>query len=145
MNISNGPGRPSELTEEIKARILEAVPEVLVQAQIAKRSKIPKQTLNTWLTRGISDKKEGIDSIYAQFSDDYNYALSQVVKEMLDYLKRPIKNYGSMTWVLERCFREDFGSEGPEIRELRDLFKQAFPDLMTKEVDHGNKADPHLD
>jgi len=141
--ISNSPGRPSELTEEVKARVLAAVPEVIIQNQIALRARIPKQTLSTWLVRGKSDKNAGIDSIYAQFSDDFYYAQTEVVKQTLDFLRCCPKNYGSLTWILEKCFREDFGADSDEMRELRELFKMILP-LIGKGDANGSKEGKEL-
>jgi len=115
---ANSPGRPTELTPIVKQRILEAVPQVIIPAQVAALARVPKQTLSDWLIRGDKDIKAGTDSIYAQFSDDFKHAQAKIVQETLAFLRCCPKNYQALTWILERCFRKDFGSDSEEIKEL---------------------------
>jgi len=115
---ANSPGRPSELTPAVQKRLLDAVPHVIIPAQVAAMARVPKQSLHEWLSRGEKDSLEGIDSVYAQFSDDYLAARAKIVQETIAFLKCCPKNYQALTWILERCFRKDFGSDSDEIKEL---------------------------
>lgn len=135
-------GRPSQLTDEVKSVILQAIPEVIVQNQVAARARIPKQTLSTWLVRGKSDREKGIDSIFAQFSDDYYFTLTEVVKDAIAKLKSMPKSFGSLTWILEKCFREDFGSPiDVELHAKADLILE-LQKGMANERQEGKKMDP---
>lgn len=130
-------GRPSELTDEVYARLIEAVPLVMIQAQVAAYCKIPKSSLCTWLTRGEKDLENQIDSIYAQFSNDYHKARSQIIRHNLAFLSTCPKNFQAVTWIMEKCFREDFGKESDELRELRSLFIQILPQLTKGALNDG--------
>lgn len=133
MTISNPPGRPCELTEEVQVRIFTALPQVLIQRQVAFAAMIHPSTLNTWLTSGDKDQIEGVDSIYAQFSYKYHSLRAACLAEKLRFLSACPKNYGALTWTLEKCFREDCGPEAAEIRELREMFLKILP-LLSKGV-----------
>lgn len=137
---SNGDGRPSDLTDEVKARVLSAIPEVIVQAQVANRARIPKSTLCTWLSRGKKEQQQGIDSIYSQFSNDYYSKLSDVLKEILDKLREGPKSYGAYTWLLERCFREDFGAESEDIKLLKALVYETILPIVGKGFPDGKEV-----
>ncbi len=141
--ISSPTGRPSELTDEVKARLLEAVPLVIIPNQIAAYAKVPKQSLHNWLKRGQNDSIEGIASHYAQFWDEFKSLQAQVVREKLELLSTCPKNYGAITWILEKCFREDFGADSDEMRELRELFKLILP-LIGKGDANGSKEGKEL-
>lgn len=115
---ANSPGRPTELTPAVHKRLVEAVPHVIIPAQVAALARVPKQTLSDWLSRGEKDARNGVDSIYAQFSDEYLHTQAKVVKETLTRLKACPKIYQPLIWILERCFRRDFGADADEIKEL---------------------------
>lgn len=142
--ISSPIGRPSELTDEVKARLLQAVPLVIVPNQVAAYAKVPKSSLKNWLKRGESDLNEHIDSTYAQFWAEFKAIQAQVVREHIALLRTCPKNYGALTWILEKCFREDFGADSEEMRELRDLFKLILPLLGKGEATNGSKEAQEL-
>ena len=131
MTITNPPGRPPELSEEVQARIFTALPQVLIQRQVAFAAMIHPNTLNNWILRGEKDQSENIDSVYAQFWGKYHSLRAACLAEKLNHLAACPKNYGALTWTLERCFREDCGPEAQEIRELRELFTKILP-LLSK-------------
>jgi hypothetical protein len=115
---ANSPGRPTELTKEVHARLIEAVSHVIIPSQVAAYARVPRTTLLEWLQRGEKDSSAHIDSIYAQFSSDFIQAQSEIVKETIAFLRSCPKNYQALIWLLERCFRKDFGSDSEEIKEL---------------------------
>lgn len=133
MTVSNAPGRPTELTEEVQARIFISLPKVLIQRQVAFAAMVHPSTLQTWLNRGEKDQLEGVESIYAQFSCKYLSLRAAEIAWRIYELGRCPDNLRGLTWVLERCFREDFGAEAAEIKELRELFTQILP-LLSKGI-----------
>lgn len=122
-------GRPSKLTEEVAQRILQAIPEVFVLPQIAALSRVPKTTLVSWLEHGRADLEKNIDSDYAEFSCDFEQVRAQAVRDLLYSMQMDGDRHKVNTWILEKCFREDFGKESEEMRELRALFLQLLPTL----------------
>lgn len=121
---ANRPGRPIEFNDEIAGRILYAIPHVLTISQIAGYSKVPKQSLQNWLKRGEEESKTDEASIFAQFWFNYQRARADVVKELIDVLKSRPKVYQPIIFLLERCFREDFGVDSHLIQELIDNIKK---------------------
>lgn len=145
MSMNATTGRPLELDEYRKQKILAAIPEVIVQAQVAKRARIPKQTLNTWLVRGQKEKLLGLDTEYTRFSDEYDYAQSQVVCETLADLRKKPKSYGALVWILERCFKSDFGDDSDQIQYLMDIVYNQILPILGKGIHNGRKEIKTLD
>lgn len=105
----NPPGHHTTLNNETIERIINAIPEVIVQQQVAYRSKTHPATLSQWLKLGNRDLKEGKNStLYAQLAEKYYLKRSDVLKQKLDQLAVCPKNYGAITWILEKCFKDDF-------------------------------------
>lgn len=124
---SNPQGFHTSLTNQVKERVIEATSQVIVLPQIAALSGVPLTTLRGWLHRGAKDKIGGIESIFAQLSSEFYKARGEVVRDLLNQLRSCPKNYGALTWILEKCFKEDFGAESEEMKELRELFKSILP------------------
>lgn len=134
----NPAGRPSDLTPELLNQIINAVPRVIIQSQVAKLVKTTKQNISLWLKRGEIDQKENKRTIYREFYDEFYAAQARVVEEKLASLGKCPRNYQALTWILEKCFREDFGSESEEIRQLKALFVKILP-VLEKGISHGGK------
>jgi hypothetical protein len=137
MSIALPVGRPSKLTPELEAVVLDAVPKCLIPSQIAAYAMIHRSTLNDWLDRGNTDQELGVDSIYSQFSAKYHAARAEIVRKHLAYLASCPENSKPLLWILEKCFREDFGKESDELRELRAMFFKLLPTLTG--VNNGNQ------
>lgn len=106
---ANPQGHHTTLNNEIIERIINAIPEVIVQQQVAYRSRISPSTLSQWLKLGNRDINEGKNStLYAQLTEKYYLKRSDVLKQKLDKLAGCPKNYGAITWILEKCFKDDF-------------------------------------
>ncbi len=68
--------------------------------------------------------EEGNHTIYAQLTDDYYHALSDIVAESITDIRQCPKNYQALTWLLERCFRKDFGNDSELIGEILSNFEK---------------------
>lgn len=142
-------GRPTGLTDEIRERVLLAIPKVIVRRQVARLSRIHPDSLRYWLETGDKDISAGrFDTALAQFTLDYYETLARVVQIGLQYIAAGHKSYGAMTWILEKCFREDFGRESDEIRDILDKFATIYPLLVNKgdtnERDEPENEHPNL-
>ncbi len=133
--------RPHTLTEELLEKIIEATPQVLVVNQIAGLCMIPRSTLKDWMATGIEDAKSGKDTIFAQLSARFHEAKAKEVRILIAYLRTCPKNYQSVTWILEKCFREDFGADSEELKELRELFKQILPLIGKGDAINGKETE----
>ena len=117
-------GRPPELNSDLYQRLLDAVPKVIIQRHVAASCGVHEDVFARWLKRGTEEHREGINSIYAQFRMDYHDARTKVVREKLEIITNNPELRAGNSWILEKCFREDFGKESEEMRELRLLFSQ---------------------
>lgn len=140
MALCNGPGRPPDITEEIIERIIENVPKVVIQNQVAHLSKVPKSTMDDWLKRGIRDSENGINSLFAQFSERFKEAQAKVASECITFLRHCPKNYGALTFILERCFKDDFETKSDAQKQLEDYVDNVIKPLINKgEIIHGKE------
>jgi hypothetical protein len=134
----NPPGFHTKLTQEKIEKLISAVPEVIVQNQVAYRAGVTKQALSDWLKQGTRDLNEGnINTIFAQLSDRYHKARTEIVRDSLEKIQSGTDNYKALCWILEKCFREDFGAESEDIRELKELFKTILPMIGKGETING--------
>lgn len=118
----NPPGFHTTLTQQKIDDIIAAVPEVIIQNQVAHRAKVTPKQLDVWLDEGERDANLGKnDSIFAQLFHKYHYARTEVVKKNLDTLQCCPRNYQALTWTLEKCFRGDFGKDSDQIQKLLEL------------------------
>jgi hypothetical protein len=138
---TNREGRPPHLTHEIIYRILEAIPEVLVKTQVAYRAKIPHQRLHEWLKWGAEDLEAGTRSIYAQLAEQYNFVRSGALMEYLTRLGLCPKNYGALTWILEKCFKDEFEAKSEFQKQLEDYVFNRLPPLIDQGGQDGAKEE----
>jgi len=106
--------------------IIQAISKVLVLGQVAGLVEVHRSTLSTWIINGDNDRKEGISSDLAHLSTGVRKAQALVVEDLIKTYKRG-KSYAK--WLLEVCFREDFGIDAGVISELLakcDKLEQAF-------------------
>ena len=133
-------GRPTVLHEEIIEQLVLAVPYYLIPTQCAYSIGISQQNLSNWLKQGSMDVKEGISSLPGRLFVAFKKAQAKEVAQIIGMLRMCPKNYQALTWLLERCFREDFGGDSEELKELRELFKQILP-MIGKGVSYGKEVD----
>lgn len=129
---ANPPGRPLELNEAIIQRILEAVPKVIIPSQVAALSRVPKQTLSRWLINGKRDSNNGISSLFAQLWDSFTEEQAKVAAETITKLRKCPKNYGALTFILEKCFKDDFESKSDVQKQLEDYVYNVIKPLLSK-------------
>lgn len=123
-------GRPPELNSDKYQLLLDAVPRVIIQQHVAYMARVSPAALSEWLTRGREEQITNPESIYAQFANDYHAARCAIIEEKLNIIATDHDNRAGNAWILEKCFREDFGKESEEMRELRALFMQLLPTLQ---------------
>lgn len=130
----NPPWHVTVLDEETVERILNAIPKVLVQTHIANYCGIPHQRLSDWIKFGKRDMEKGRkNSIFADFLQKYNEKRAQVLCEKLAKLELCPKNYGAITWILERTYREEFAPQSESEKQLHHLVFDVIAPMMQKE------------
>lgn len=128
--------RGAKLTydEKLLPDILAAVREARGSiGQIADLIEKPRQTFRDWLHAGEEDRNNGISSPLAQLACSLKKEQAKVVKELADHALFNHKKAKFIMWWLSCCFREDFGRESEEMRELRRLFEQL---ILAKGLSH---------
>lgn len=128
----NPPGNPITLTTEIMERVLANVSKVVIQNQVAHLSKVPKSTLSDWLIRGTKDAEMGVDTIFAQLSDRFREEQAKVAAESITMLRKCPKNYGALTFILEKCFKDDFETKSESHKQLEDYVLNFIKPRMAK-------------
>lgn len=130
MLAPNPPGRPTTLTDELQIAIIEATEDVILPTQVAALCGISHQKLSYWLKRGEEELNQDLSTPYAQLFANYKKTHAKEVKRLLERLDRCPDNYRALCWKLEKCFREDFGDESDEMRQLKYyVFNEVLPRL----------------
>ena len=112
------PGQPTKFSAETTEKIIEGVEKVLVLGQVAAWAQITRQTLYNWLNQGKEDIGKGLWSEHAQFFYKVKGKQCEEVAKLQLHIRNAIPNWQSQAWLLERCFREDFGADAGIINDL---------------------------
>ena len=113
-------GAPTLLNDDVHKIIVDAVRQDLLLTQGARAASISNWTLKNWMVQGNEDVKEGNDSPFAHLFTSVRKAQRENITELLNKLKTCPKNHGAITWILERCCREDFSANAEWEEEIRD-------------------------
>ncbi|MFI5405451.1 MAG: hypothetical protein ACHQ1D_02940 [Nitrososphaerales archaeon] len=105
--------------------------------QVADLNEIPRRTFYDWLSHGDEDNEKGFCTELGQLSRKIRHAQAEVVIDLCKTAFSDEKKSKFIMWWLSKICREDFGIEGIEIKELRDLFKIILP-LIGRES-HGTQ------
>ena len=125
-------GAPCHLTAVTHARVVSAISKVLTLNQAAALSKLPASTVKTWVGKGKQDHIDYIDSDYSRFSTDIRHAQALKVCTLIDTVSAGLPGWQASAWLLERCFREDFGADAGIIQELLASFKALQEKMNSK-------------
>jgi hypothetical protein len=121
------------LDEQLIKEIVDAVPKVLLMKHVAQLCDLPYTTLFTWIKRGRKDLEEGENgSIYAKLVLAYSKKQSEALAERLALLDGCPKNYGAITWKLEKCFKKDFGNKSEAHKQLEDFVFNYLKPIVDK-------------
>lgn len=107
------------LTPEIQAKLIDAISRVLVYTQATALANIKKSTFKTWMAKGTKDEEEDLDTEYSRLSMAIKHARALKVEELLRDIAEGKNRWQSSAWMLERCFREDFGSDAGVIEDIK--------------------------
>ncbi len=116
-------GRPHTLTQQKSDAIVANINKVLVLNQAAAMAKVLKSTAQMWMVRGREDVENNIDSVEANFVVAVKSAQAKKVEELLTELREMPRGWQALAWILERCFREEFGADAGIIQELKAEFE----------------------
>lgn len=138
----NPSGFHTSLTPDVHRRIIEAVPTVYVKTHVAGLARIHVETLRNWMSRGSYDHGKGIETPFAHLFADYHEALGKAAQELVYNVQTNPDAVAGNKWLLERAFREEFGADSAEIKELRAMFTQIMAQKgMTQDGDKTKELD----
>ena len=100
-------GRPTKLTPELQADIIEALEHGMHQESAANRAGIAKGTFYNWLERGRNEP----DTIYADFLDAVEKARARPEAEALEAIHVAWRDgtWQAAAWFLERSHPQKYG------------------------------------
>lgn len=130
-------GRPTKFCPEMVEKIIEGVRKVLVMRQVAGYAEIHYTSLYNWLNQGKEDILADNYTEYAKFFYAVKKAQCEEVIICLQNIKDKVPQWQSQAWILERCFREDFGQEAGIIQEILDKhekLEQSFRQLNESQM-----------
>lgn len=118
MSFGNAGGRPTKFTPELTEMIIDAIDKVIVLKHVAGLCEIHVTSLYNWLEQGKQDVIAGNWTDHAQFFYAVKGAQGKKIRQMLDKIAAGSKNWQAQAWILERCFRDEFGVDAGVIQEL---------------------------
>jgi hypothetical protein len=121
--------RPEKLTDEVIAKILYFAEADLLLNNAARCARVHEDTLKRWMELGRQDIKDDRETFLASFYLQVREKQALKISKLLDMIETGAKNWQALAWKLEKCFREDFGLDAPEYKELLDRYLELSNDL----------------
>lgn len=130
---------------EKRQEIIDNIREFLSIRQAAWASKVSDPAINWWMKWGKEAlARDEDDNIHAQFYLDARKAQSEKIKELIDNIFNRRDGWQANAWLLERCFREDFGSDAAKMAEVTDeilKLKELFMQFKKPDDIYGDNPD----
>jgi transposase-like protein len=95
-------------TEERRASILKDISDRIPYELAAEANGICEETLYAWIRQGKLDKKNGIQSEFAKFSEDIKRTELKKIREHLDSINESPERWQAQAWILERRWWKHF-------------------------------------
>lgn len=130
-------GAPSKLTPEIIAEFSKAISEVLVIRQAAGLIGVSHATIYNWINKGEEDSKKDLSNDFVHFFYTVKVAQAREVRKLIADVRERPTGWQACAWLLERCFREDFGQDNEKIRELlekQDKFEKMLDQILSNPI-----------
>jgi hypothetical protein len=109
--------------------------------QVADLNDIPRDNFYNWMQLGEQDRKKGLCTELAQFSGNVKKKQAETILRIANDAFSNDKKTRFISWWLSKIAREDFGDEGIEIKELRELFKVILPLIGKGEIINAGKEE----
>jgi hypothetical protein len=113
--------------------------------QVADLNEVPRATFYNWIQYGDDDRNNGLSTEFGQLSCKIRSRQAEVVIDLCETAFADEKKSKFIMWWLSKICREDFGIEGMEIKELRDLFKIILPLIGKGNLLNGREETKALD
>jgi hypothetical protein len=137
----NKGGRLWDLTPKLIDHIVSNVPNVYFIKPVSVLSGVSQNNLSRWLIRGEKEFNNDEDTLCSQLWLRYNAAKYADSKEIVAELKGCPRNYGALTFLLERCFKEEFEQKSDTQKQLEDIVFNQLAPMLNKDQSSDNKSD----
>lgn len=117
-------------------KIVEGFGKTFALRRAAGWAEISPYHLRKWLLQGERDLLDGVKSNYAHLFIKVAKQLSEKASTYIERLEHCPNNAGSLTWLMEKCLRDDYGNDSIEYKELVDLYKKLLESY--KRLQDGN-------
>ena|SRR3990167_5361174 len=115
-------GRPTKFNHERSDAILNAIAQYVPYRIAAEANGIGERTLYYWLTRGIADMNDGVDSDFSTFLQSLRKIEQEKIIGHIQCIKNNQKGHKGSQWILEHVFWRYFSSNAAiiELNERMD-------------------------
>jgi len=127
-------GRPTKFTPERRAAIIRDISRRAPYEFAAEANGICEDTLYEWIKIGKKHRREGIDSDYADFSENIKKAEMERLLEHVDKITANVDRWQADAWMLERRWHKHYGSNAT-LNELN----LKLDKLLESEPQHGQE------
>lgn len=101
----------------------------LLLSNAARRSRVHQDILDAWMEKGSDDAKEGINSNFSSLYFTVREMQAKRISETLAKISSCPRNWQSLAWFLEKCFREDFSNDAELYKNLLDDYRRIIQDI----------------
>lgn len=108
-----GPGRPTKLTEQVSAALVELVSNGATYVRAAAHVGIHQETITDWIRRGAREEGDGLDTEFSRFYRALKKAEGSLQVEAEKQLKALVgsKDWRATKFVLERTLPGQYGQK----------------------------------
>ncbi len=104
-------GRPTLLTEERAAAIIDDILHRVPYVVAAEANGICEDTLYRWIKEGAIDRRSGLDTPKSRFSEGIKKAERQRIREHLNEISERPERWQADAWILERRWWKHFSPQ----------------------------------
>lgn len=119
-----------EITEELIERIVLGFTKTMVLTMASGHSGVSRYLITKWLKQGDEDITNFQCTLYATLFERVQLAFAQKAELYIAKLETCPANYGSLTWLLQVCIRNEYAQESEEHKELRELYGKLLADYQ---------------
>lgn len=127
--INLGGRPPIPPTDEQIEKMSQDVRKYMSIGLCASAMRIAPRIAFRWMEQGFEDAEQGLITPYTRFCLSVRENQARRGQELLDRVSECPKNWQALTWILQNCLREEFGSDAKEYKELLDAFKKLMEDV----------------
>lgn len=118
-------GHPLTYKEDVHfKKLVDGVKIALTLNKTAELCMLAPSTFKDWVLQGRKDLSMGLDTPLAKLSANIRAEQSKKAINLMNEIQESPERWQALAWILERCFREDFGADAGIIQELKEKFEE---------------------